>query len=339
MSNTRLNDFISYGTNAQRLAFTPSVPSPASGNSPAYIWYETDTTNTYAYAAGAWHAVNNGSGAVTTTGTPASGELAKFSGSGTITNGDLLGDVTTSGTLVTTIAAAAVTLAKMANLAANSFIGNNTGSAATPIALTQAQATALLNAMVGDSGSGGTKGLVPAPATGDAAAGKYLKADGTWAAPSSGGDLGAFWAYEEQSPGTAGGTSTANTWMTRVLNTNPVNSITGASLSSNVITLPAGTYDVAASAPTYSGTTVSARSIQLYNSSDSAVIIDGDTIWNAQEVRSHLQGRFTLAAAKNVVLRSIANTAVSTNGLGVNSGGFSNSVPNHFSDIFIRKVA
>lgn len=50
---------------------------------------------------------------------------------------------------------------------------------------TATQATALLNAMVGDSGSGGTKGLAPAPAAGDAAALKYLKADGTWAVPSS----------------------------------------------------------------------------------------------------------------------------------------------------------
>ena len=41
--------------------------------------------------------------------------------------------------------------------------------------------------MVGDSGSGGTAGNVPAPGTGDAAAGKFLKADGTWAVPSSSG--------------------------------------------------------------------------------------------------------------------------------------------------------
>lgn len=46
---------------------------------------------------------------------------------------------------------------------------------------TVAGATARLNAFVGDSGAGGTKGLVPAPATGDAAANKYLKSDGTWA--------------------------------------------------------------------------------------------------------------------------------------------------------------
>jgi hypothetical protein len=41
--------------------------------------------------------------------------------------------------------------------------------------------------MVGDSGSGGTKGAVPAPASGDAAAGKFLKANGTWAVPAGGG--------------------------------------------------------------------------------------------------------------------------------------------------------
>ena len=46
---------------------------------------------------------------------------------------------------------------------------------------TVAGATARLNAFVGDSGAGGTKGLVPAPAAGDAAANKYLKSDGTWA--------------------------------------------------------------------------------------------------------------------------------------------------------------
>lgn len=37
---------------------------------------------------------------------------------------------------------------------------------------------------VGDAGSGGARGFVPAPAAGDAAAGKFIKADGTWAVPS-----------------------------------------------------------------------------------------------------------------------------------------------------------
>lgn len=37
--------------------------------------------------------------------------------------------------------------------------------------------------LVGDSGAGGVAGFVPAPAAGDAAAGKYLDADGTWTVP------------------------------------------------------------------------------------------------------------------------------------------------------------
>ena len=37
--------------------------------------------------------------------------------------------------------------------------------------------------MVGDSGAGGPAGTVPAPAAGDAAAAKFLKASGTWEAP------------------------------------------------------------------------------------------------------------------------------------------------------------
>lgn len=50
---------------------------------------------------------------------------------------------------------------------------------------TPTQVTADLIAFVGDSGSGGTKGLVPAPTTGDAT--KFLKGDGTWATVSGGG--------------------------------------------------------------------------------------------------------------------------------------------------------
>lgn len=53
--------------------------------------------------------------------------------------------------------------------------------------LSAAEATAVLSAFVGDSGAGGTKGLVPAPTTGDSS--KYLKGDGTWTAIPGGGDM------------------------------------------------------------------------------------------------------------------------------------------------------
>ncbi|MBL8658674.1 MAG: hypothetical protein JNM75_02840 [Rhodospirillales bacterium] len=43
---------------------------------------------------------------------------------------------------------------------------------------------------VGDAGSGGTAGCVPAPAPGDAAAGKFLAADATWRVPAMVGGVG-----------------------------------------------------------------------------------------------------------------------------------------------------
>ncbi len=81
-----------------------------------------------------------------------------------------------------------VTLSHMADLAQSTVIGRaaSAGTGA-PTALTAAQATAIMNAFTGDSGAGGVKGLVPAPAAGDAAAVKVLCADGTWVEQSGGG--------------------------------------------------------------------------------------------------------------------------------------------------------
>jgi hypothetical protein len=54
---------------------------------------------------------SGGSGTVTTTGSPANGNLAKFSGATSVTNADLTGDVTTSGGMATTLSVSGVTAA------------------------------------------------------------------------------------------------------------------------------------------------------------------------------------------------------------------------------------
>ena len=68
-------------------------------------------------------------------------------------------------------------------ISSNTVLANIAGGSNPPSATSMSTFMTALPAFVGDSGSGGVQGVVPAPATGDAAAGKFLKADGTWTAP------------------------------------------------------------------------------------------------------------------------------------------------------------
>lgn len=149
----------------------------------------SSSTGTLTIANGKTATVSN---TLTFTGTD--GSSVAFGGGGTVLyNGGALG-TPSSGTLTNCtglptagIVDNAVTLAKLAQVSTATFLGRTSASTGNVESLTATQATALLNAVVGDSGSGGTKGLVPAPASGDAAAGKYLSAAGNWSVPAGGG--------------------------------------------------------------------------------------------------------------------------------------------------------
>lgn len=113
---------------------------------------------------------------------------ALIGNAGTPTATTLSGDVTVGATGVTAIGANKVANSQLATMATAQFKGRTTAGTGNVEDLTATQATALLDAMVGDSGSGGTKGLVPAPASGDAST-KFLKANGTWAVPAGAGSV------------------------------------------------------------------------------------------------------------------------------------------------------
>lgn len=122
-------------------------------------------------------------GAITPTSVAASGTVTGSNLSGTNTGDQtitLTGDVTGSGTgsFAATIASSAVTNAKLANMAAHTFKGNNTGSSAAPVDLTATELTAELDVFTSS-----LKGLTPASGGGTA---NFLRADGTWAAPGAG---------------------------------------------------------------------------------------------------------------------------------------------------------
>jgi hypothetical protein len=72
--------------------------------------------------------------------------------------------------------------AALANVATNTVKGRSAAGTGAASDLSMATLTAMLNAFVGDGGSGGTKGLVPAPDPGAAAAGQVLKASGSFGA-------------------------------------------------------------------------------------------------------------------------------------------------------------
>lgn len=84
-----------------------STSGTVDGSASAITIAQGNSIDLYVDGSSAWHklpgnAAGGGGGTVTTTGSPASGNLAKFSGSTSITSGDLSGDCTTSGTMAVT---------------------------------------------------------------------------------------------------------------------------------------------------------------------------------------------------------------------------------------------
>lgn len=95
----------------------------------------------------------------------------------------LTGDVSATGpgSVAATIGANVVSNSKLAQMAAGTIKGNNTGGLSDPLDLTTAQVTAMLNQFTAL-----LQGLVPASGGGTT---NFLRADGSWAAPAGAGDV------------------------------------------------------------------------------------------------------------------------------------------------------
>ena len=125
---------------------------------------------------------------------------------------------------------------------------------------------------------------------------------------------------DEKASGTNGGDFTSGAWRTRTLNTIKTNEITGASLSSNQITLPTGTYYINASAPGYD---VTRHQTALYNITDSSFEIIGTSEYTNSadlvQTRSFVSGRFTISGQKTFELQHRCEVTKVTFGFGVGS--------------------
>jgi len=144
---------------------------------------------------------------------------------------------------------------------------------------------------------------------------------------------------EEQTNGTAGASLSNLTWNNRVLNTTVVNAITGCSLSSNTIILPAGTYHIKAKS-SFDSTTAGSVGFgieRIYNDSDSASIIHGlasyclglDDEWVEAETV------FTIAAQKTISI----DTYLDSEGFNGGSPAYgSGSINEIYSEVFIERL-
>lgn len=144
---------------------------------------------------------------------------------------------------------------------------------------------------------------------------------------------------ETQASGTAGGASVATTWTKRTLNTTNANTISGCSIASSVITLPAGTFRVNASAPFYSGVgALDGTRLRLQNTTAGTTSVIGQTGFYstaASQISPTLNGVFTLATASTLELQYYTKT-VQASGLGVAS---TTGISEVYGNIEIIKVA
>lgn len=141
-----------------------------------------------------------------------------------------------------------------------------------------------------------------------------------------------------QPSGTTGAAVNAASFADILLNTAVTNEISGASLSSNNITLPSGTYFVSGVVP-FGNTGATARSflVQLYNVTDNAQLLQGQTllIGSGAAFPMKLQGRFTLSGTKSVSVQARSNAS----GVIIGNPATVSGVSEVYTDVLIWKIA
>lgn len=141
-----------------------------------------------------------------------------------------------------------------------------------------------------------------------------------------------LWVRDEKTSGTAGGTP-ASGYNVRALNTVSRNTISGASLSANRVTLPAGTYRYRGGVPAGG---VGGHQGLIYNITDSAALVVGTSENSATSLatRSMFVGDMTITKTTVFELRHWC--ATTSGALGYATGSGANEV---YSELIFEKVA
>lgn len=171
--------------------------------------------------------------------------------------------------------------------------------------------------------------------TGTTTSSNYLLADGTdiLDAPSQ-----VMHVQDQKAATVDSGTFTSGAWRRRDLNTTVINTIPGASLTSDIITLPAGTYHVIGTVPAYGA---GRHQALLRNSSTSAILIRGTseysqtgTATDATSNNSILNGILTITSTTTLEIVHRCSTTFVSFGFGAPTQ-FDYNV---YTNVFIRRL-
>lgn len=121
---------------------------------------------------------------------------------------------------------------------------------------------------------------------------------------------------DEKASGVGGGAATIASWTTHALNTVKSNTISGAGLASNQITLPAGVYEIKGYCV---GFILGAFSCRIRNITDSSTIQVGSSVYVTASATSEssICSEFTLASTKTIALQYYAATSAYGGNLGI----------------------
>jgi hypothetical protein len=125
--------------------------------------------------------------------------------------------------------------------------------------------------------------------------------------------------------GTTAEAITVNTWTSRNLNTLVTDTSGNASLASNLLTIPAGTYEYSAISSSWASSAVTGRT-RLWNNTDSSTIgvsLAASTVAGGS-VYTEARGRFTIAGSKALAVQTYQN--VTGNGGGPLSVASTNEI-------------
>ena len=140
---------------------------------------------------------------------------------------------------------------------------------------------------------------------------------------------------DEKSDGTQSANAVLTTWNVREINTTAFNDISGASLSANQITLPAGTFDIDARGHAIN---VAVHRLRFRNVTDGSTAVVGASSWTdgtQGESGATLLGRFTIASSKTFEVQHWTGTSQS------NGFGFASADTDEvevYLDVWIKKI-